>query len=386
MRKRLAILGSTGSIGTQALDVVDSNPDLFTVEVLTANNNSQLLISQALKYRPSTVVVANEEKYDEVYEALSIKGIAVYSGELALAQCVQSDKVDMVIAAMVGYAGLLPVINAIKAKKQIALANKETLVVAGDLITRLCSENGVALLPVDSEHSAIFQCLVGENPATVESLILTCSGGPFRGYSTEQLRLVTPRQALAHPNWDMGNKITIDSATLMNKGFEVIEAKWLFDINPSQIEVVIHPQSIIHSMVRYVDGSIKAQLGLPDMRIPIQYAMCYPSRMANTFPRFNFMNNPELSFYAPNTKIFRNLALAYAALEKGGNLACVLNAANEVVVQAFLKEQISFLRMSEIIEQTMDNIAYIEHPEIDDYICSDREARIFATSRVTTKQ
>jgi 1-deoxy-D-xylulose-5-phosphate reductoisomerase len=378
MRKRLAILGSTGSIGTQALEIVEANPNLFSVEILTANNNTQLLISQALKFRPSTVIIANEEKYDDVYEALTIEGIAVYSGNLAIEQCVMSESVDMVIAAMVGYAGLLPVINAIKSKKEIALANKETLVVAGDLITRLCKENNVSLLPVDSEHSAIFQCLVGEDMATVEKLILTCSGGPFRGFTLEQLKTVNPRQALAHPNWDMGSKITIDSATLMNKGFEVIEAKWLFGLEPSQIDVVVHPQSIIHSLVQFVDGSIKAQLGLPDMRIPIQYAMFYPNRMKNSLPRFSFANYPQLNFVAPDTEIFRNLALAYVALEKGGNMACVMNAANEVAVQAFLKEQIGFLEISKMIEQTMDKIAFIAQPGIDDYIGSDKEARIAA--------
>lgn len=378
MRKRLAILGSTGSIGTQALEIVEANPNLFSVEILTANNNTQLLISQALKFRPSTVIIANEEKYDDVYEALTIEGIAVYSGNLAIEQCVMSESVDMVIAAMVGYAGLLPVINAIKSKKEIALANKETLVVAGDLITRLCKENNVSLLPVDSEHSAIFQCLVGEDMATVEKLILTCSGGPFRGFTLEQLKTVNPRQALAHPNWDMGSKITIDSATLMNKGFEVIEAKWLFGLEPSQIDVVVHPQSIIHSLVQFVDGSIKAQLGLPDMRIPIQYAMFYPARMKNSLPRFSFANYPQLNFVAPDTEIFRNLALAYVALEKGGNMACVMNAANEVAVQAFLKEQIGFLEISKMIEQTMDKIAFIAQPGIDDYIGSDKEARIAA--------
>jgi 1-deoxy-D-xylulose-5-phosphate reductoisomerase len=342
---------------------------------LTAYNNIDLLISQALKYRPSTVVIANDEKYDEVYEALSIKGFSVYSGQLALQQCVQIESVDMVIAAMVGYAGLLPVINAIKAKKQVALANKETLVVAGDLITRLCLENNVKLLPVDSEHSAIFQCLVGEKPSEVEKIILTCSGGPFRGYTIEQLKNVTPQQALAHPNWSMGNKITIDSATLMNKGFEVIEAKWLFNLDPRQIDVVIHPQSIIHSMVQFVDGSIKAQMGLPNMRLPIQYAMCYPDRLFNQFPKFDFAGYPELNFYAPDVKIFRNLALAFEALEKGGNLACMLNAANEVVISAFLKGQISFLQMPEIIEKTMCKISFVEHPSIDDYIATDLEAR-----------
>jgi len=375
MKKRLAILGSTGSIGTQALEVVDINPDLFSVEVLTANNNADLLISQALKFHPSTVVIANEEKYDEVYQALSKNGISVFSGEKALQQCVQLDTVDMVIAAMVGYVGLLPVINAIKAKKQVALANKETLVVAGDLITRLCKENGVELLPVDSEHSAIFQCLVGEKAKEVEKIILTCSGGPFRGYTFEQLKNVTLSQALAHPNWSMGDKITIDSATLMNKGFEVIEAKWLFDLEPQQIDVVIHPQSIIHSMVQFIDGSIKAQMGLPNMRLPIQYALGYPDRLPNQFPKLNFSDYPELNFYAPDTKIFRNLALAYEALEKGGNLACILNAANEVGVSSFLKGEVGFLQMAEIIEQTMSKISFIEHPSIDDYIETDLEAR-----------
>jgi 1-deoxy-D-xylulose-5-phosphate reductoisomerase len=375
MKKRLAILGSTGSIGTQALEVVDANPDLFTVEVLTANNNTDLLISQALKYRPSVVVIANGEKYDEVYEALAIKGFSVFSGDLALQQCVLLDSVDMVIAAMVGYSGLLPVINAIKAKKQVALANKETLVIAGDLITRLCRENKVDLLPVDSEHSAIFQCLVGEKAEEVEKIILTCSGGPFRGYSIEQLNDVTPHQALAHPNWSMGNKITIDSATLMNKGFEVIEAKWLFNLEPGQIDVVIHPQSIIHSMVQFVDGSIKAQMGLPNMRLPIQYAMCFPNRLSNQFPKFNFSGYPELNFYTPDTKIFRNLALAFEALEKGGNLPCILNAANEIVVSAFLNGEVGFLQMPEIIEKTMGKISFIEHPSIDDYIATDLEAR-----------
>jgi 1-deoxy-D-xylulose-5-phosphate reductoisomerase len=384
MSKRLAILGSTGSIGTQALEVVDSFPDLFSVEVLTANNNTKLLISQALKYKPSTVVVANEEKYNDVFSALSTEGIAVYCGNSAVAQCVESDSVDMVIAAMVGYAGLLPVINAIKAKKQIALANKETLVVAGDLITRLCRENNVSLLPVDSEHSAIFQCLAGEKISSVEKLILTCSGGPFRGFTLEQLQNVTSRQALAHPNWDMGNKITIDSATLMNKGFEVIEAKWLFGLEPDRIDVVIHPQSIIHSLVQFVDGSLKAQMGLPNMRVPIQYAMCYPDRMENSFPRFDFRNYSELNFYTPDIKIFRNLALAYFALELGGNMACIMNAANEVVVQAFLKDQISFLKIPEVIEQTMNNVAFIKHPGIEDYISSDREARIIADSLLKT--
>jgi len=375
MKKRLAILGSTGSIGTQVLEVVDANPELFSVEVLTASNNTSLLISQALKYRPSTVVIANEEKYDEVYEALAIKGFAVYSGDLAIQQCVKIETVDMVVASMVGYAGLLPVINAIKSKKQIALANKETLVVAGDLISRLCIENNVNLLPIDSEYSAIFQCLVGEKIQSVEKIILTCSGGPFRNFTLEQLKNISPKQALLHPNWNMGNKITIDSATLMNKGFEVIEAKWLFNLAPNQIDVVIHPQSIIHSLVQFVDGSIKAQMGLPNMRLPIQYAMCFPDRLPNQFPKFNFGGYTELNFYAPDIKIFRNLALAYEVLEKGGNLACILNAANEIVVNAFLNEEIGFLQMPKIIEHTLSKISFIEHPAIDDYIETDLEAR-----------
>jgi 1-deoxy-D-xylulose-5-phosphate reductoisomerase len=378
MKKKIAVLGSTGSIGTQVLEVVSQNPDLFQIEVLTAHNNADLLIKQALKYEPNVVVIANDEKYDYVSDALDIKGIKVFAGSLALEQVVQMDSIDMVIAAMVGYSGLMPVINAIKAKKQIALANKETLVVAGDLITQLCIENKIPLLPIDSEHSAIFQCLVGESEQEVEKIILTCSGGPFRNYSYEQLKHVTRREALAHPNWDMGAKITIDSATLMNKGFEVIEAKWLFGLTPDQIDVIVHPQSIVHSLVQFRDGSLKAQMGLPDMRLPIAYAMGYPQRLKNDFPRFNFLNYPELSFSQPNTKIFRNLALAYEALEKGGNMACTVNAANEVVVKAFLEDRIAFLDIPNVIEQTMHKLAFIEHPSIDDYIATDAEARRIA--------
>lgn len=376
--KRLAILGSTGSIGKQALEVVDANPDLFTVEVLTANNNADLLISQALKYRPSTVVIANSEQYDQVSEALDIKGISVFAGELALQQVVQDTNIDMVLAAMVGYSGLLPVINAIKAKKEIALANKETLVVAGDIITRLCKEYDVKLLPVDSEHSAIFQCLTGETHNELEKIIITCSGGPFRGYTRQMLEKVSSKQALAHPNWNMGSKITIDSATLMNKGFEVIEAKWLFDLKPEQIEVVIHPQSIIHSMVQFADGSIKAQMGLPDMRLPIQYALCYPKRQKNPFERFSFTKYPELTFSAPDTEIFSNLAIAYEALNKQGNFACIINAANEIAVKAFLENKIGFLQISEVIEQTTQKIAFIDLPTVNDYIETDKEARVKA--------
>ncbi|HOO83494.1 MAG TPA: 1-deoxy-D-xylulose-5-phosphate reductoisomerase [Prolixibacteraceae bacterium] len=377
--KRLAILGSTGSIGKQALEVVDANPDLFSVEILTANNNAELLIKQALKYKPRIVVIANEEKYDVVSEALDIKGISVFAGNLALQQVVQDDNIDMVLAAMVGYSGLLPVINAIKAKKEIALANKETLVVAGDIITRLCNKYNVKIYPVDSEHSAIFQCLAGETNNQVEKIIITCSGGPFRSYSRQMLENVTSKQALAHPNWDMGAKITIDSATLMNKGFEVIEAKWLFDLSPDQIDVVVHPQSIIHSMVQFTDGSIKAQMGLPDMRLPIQYALCYPLRQNNNFKRFSFTDYPELTFSAPDTKNFSNLAIAYHALRKGGNMACTINAANEIAVQAFLDDKLKFLQISEVIEQCTQKIAFIAQPTIDDYIETDFEARNIAT-------
>lgn len=377
-KKRLAILGSTGSIGTQALRVIDENPERFSVEVLTAHNNTGLLIEQAIRYQPNAVVIANEDKYQLVREALENTPVKVYAGEQALQQIVQMDSIDMVLAAMVGYSGLLPVIKAIQAGKPIALANKETLVVAGDLITRLCLENHVPLLPVDSEHSAIFQCLVGEQDQEVEKIILTCSGGPFRTFSRQQLAGVTPQQALAHPNWDMGAKITIDSATLMNKGFEVIEAKWLFDLEPEQIEVVVHPQSIIHSMVQFCDGSIKAQMGLPDMKLPIHYALNFPQRVSTSFDRLNFGQLGQLTFSSPDTSIFRNLALAYEALKKGGNLACIVNAANEIAISSFLKGQVGFLAMSDIIEQTMSKIAYISHPSIDDYIGCDLEARRYA--------
>lgn len=373
--KRLAILGSTGSIGTQALDIVEANPHLFSVKVLTAHNNVTLLIQQALKFRPKIVVIANDEHYDVLSDALEIEGIEVYSGSLALQQVVFDDEIDMVVAAMVGYAGLLPVVNAIKAGREIALANKETLVVAGDIITRLCAENNVKLLPVDSEHAAIFQCLEGERHQDIDKILLTCSGGPFRKFSLEELEKVTSKQALAHPNWSMGAKITIDSATLMNKGFEVIEAKWLFDIPASKIDVVVHPQSIVHSLVQFNDGSLKAQLGLPDMHLPIQYAMCYPGRVKNNFPRFNFVDYPELTFHKPDTKKFRNLALAYYAVARGGNMACIVNAANEIAVDAFLKDHIRFLQMPVLIEQCMQQMAFISHPEIDDYIETDKETR-----------
>ncbi len=382
--KNIAILGSTGSIGQQALEVIGNNPDRFAVEVLTANNNVDLLVEQAKKFRPNAVVIANEEKYDFVRTALSGEDIKVYAGSAALAQVVEMGSIDLVLTAMVGYSGLIPTINAVKAKKQIALANKETLVVAGDLINNLAIENKVDILPVDSEHSAIFQCLAGEYMNPVEKVIITCSGGPFHGMDEKSIAGVTPQNALKHPNWDMGAKITIDSATLMNKGFEVIEAKWLFGLKPEQIEVVVHPQSIIHSMVQFCDGSIKAQLGLPDMRLPIQYAFSFPERVCNTFPRLNFTDFPTLTFSAPDTKIFRNLALAYEALQKGGNLACILNAANEIVVEAFLKGRISFSEIWKVNELIMKKATFIQKPTLDDYMATDLEARAYASEMVST--
>lgn len=380
--KKIAILGSTGSIGQQALEVIENNPDRFTVEVLTANNNVNLLIEQAKKFRPNVVVIANEEKYDVVSNALAGEDIKVYAGSAALAQVVEMGSVDLVLTAMVGYSGLIPTINAIKAKKQIALANKETLVVAGDLINRLAIENKVDILPVDSEHSAIFQCLAGEYMNPVEKVILTCSGGPFHGMDKKKIDSVVAKDALKHPNWDMGAKITIDSASLMNKGFEVIEAKWLFGLKPEQIEVVVHPQSIIHSMVQFCDGSIKAQLGLPDMLLPIQYAFSFPERICNDFPRLNFTDFPTLTFSTPDTKIFRNLALAYEALLKGGNLACILNAANEIVVEAFLKGKITFPDIWNVNEQIMQKSTFIANPTLDDYMATDCEARTYAAEMV----
>ncbi len=373
--KNIAILGSTGSIGQQVLEVIGNHPSLFNAEVLTANNNVDLLIKQALKYHPDVVVIGNEDKYHEVREALSKEPIKVFAGEKALAQVVEMGNIDMVLTAMVGYSGLLPTINAIKAHKQIALANKETLVVAGDLINSLVKENRVEILPVDSEHSAIFQCLAGELYNPVEKIIITCSGGPFYHLDENSLANVTPRDALKHPNWDMGAKITIDSATLMNKGFEVIEAKWLFDLRLDQIEVLIHPQSIIHSMVQFRDGSVKAQLGMPDMRIPIQYALSYPERLENRFPRINFAHIPSLTFSIPDSKKFRNLALSFEALQKGGNLACVLNASNEIVVEAFLKGIIKFPNIWNINEEIMRKAQFIANPTLDDYIATDFETR-----------
>lgn len=386
MKKRIAILGSTGSIGTQALDVISQNPDHFEVEVLTANNNLELLIAQAKRFQPNVVVITNSCHYDDVKEALKDEPIKVYAGREAIQQVVEMDTIDVVLTAMVGYSGLIPTINAIKAGKHIALANKETMVVAGEIINRLAIENKVNIYPVDSEHSAIFQCLVGEFNNEIEKIYLTASGGPFRGFTMEQLANVTKADALKHPNWDMGAKITIDSASMMNKGFEVIEAKWLFGLKPDQIDVIVHPQSIIHSIVQFRDGSMKAQMGMPDMKLPIQYALNFPERLPSGFKRFNFLDYPNLSFEQPNTKNFRNLALAFEALDQGGNMPCILNAANEVVVQAFLTEKISFLQMPEIIEQTMAKASYIQSPVLDDYIQSDKEVRILTSAMVKDLQ
>ena len=377
-KKHIAILGSTGSIGTQALDVIEANKDLFVVEVLSANSNSDLLIKQALKFNPNAVVIVDDTKYQEVFDALSNQDIKVYAGKEALAQVVEMEDIDMVLTALVGYSGLKPTISAIKAKKNIALANKETLVVAGALITGLAKKNGVSIYPVDSEHSAIFQCLVGEFHNPVEKIYLTASGGPFRGWAKDRLSNVTKEQALKHPNWDMGAKITIDSASLMNKGLEVIEAKWLFGLKSEQIDVIVHPQSIIHSVVQFTDGSMKAQMGLPDMKLPIQYALAYPQRIVSDFLRFNFMDYPSLTFENADTDTFKNLALAYKAMNKGGNMACILNAANEVVVDAFLKDKIGFLEMSDVIADCMEKSTFVANPNYDDFVSSDEESRALA--------
>ena len=377
-KKKIAILGSTGSIGTQALEVIFEHSNLFEVEVLTANNNSKLLIEQAIKFKPNTVVITNEEKYKEVDDALFKLGIKVFSGQQSLEEVVEGENIDIVLTALVGYSGLKPTIRAIKAKKTIALANKETLVVAGDLITKLCQENSVKIYPVDSEHSAIFQCLVGENYNPIEKIYLTASGGPFRGWLRNDLLNITKAQALKHPNWEMGAKITIDSASLMNKGLEVIEAKWLFDLKKEQIDVIVHPQSIIHSAVQFEDGSIKAQLGVPDMKLPIQYALGFPERLKNTFKRFSFMDYPNLTFEKPDLETFRNLQLAYNAMEKGGNMPCILNAANEIAVAAFLKDKIGFLNMSDLIADCMEKITFVSNPTLEDYVETNKETRILA--------
>ncbi len=385
MSKRIAILGSTGSIGTQTLEVISQHPDQFEVEVLTANNSIDLLIEQAKRFQPNVVVISNSCHYDQLKDALINEPIKVYAGREALQQVVEMSTIDVVVTAMVGYSGLIPTCNAIKAGKHIALANKETMVVAGEIINRLAIENKVDIYPVDSEHSAIFQCLTGEYNNEIEKIYLTASGGPFRGFSMEQLAQVTKADALKHPNWDMGAKITIDSASMMNKGFEVIEAKWLFGLNPDQIDVIVHPQSIIHSIVQFRDGSMKAQMGLPDMKLPIQYALSFPERLPSEFKRFSFFDYPKLTFEQPNTKNFRNLALAFEALNQGGNMPCILNAANEVVVQAFLNDKISFLQMPEIIEQIMLEATFIKTPDLNDYIQTDKETRIKTSARIKTQ-
>ena len=379
MKKRqLAILGSTGSIGTQALEVVSEHSDLFEVYALTANNQVDLLINQARKYMPEVVVIANERKYPELKEALEDLPIKVWAGADAIAQMVQSEPIDMVLTAMVGYSGLRPTISAIKAGKAIALANKETLVVAGELIMKLAAEHKVPILPVDSEHSAIFQCLTGAHDNPIEKILLTASGGPFRRKTLEELATVTKAQALRHPNWTMGAKITIDSASMMNKGFEMIEAKWLFDVTPDQVQVVVHPQSVIHSMVQFEDGAVIAQLGIPDMKLPIAYAFSFPTRMRSMAPRLDFNQYSTLTFEEPDMERFRNLAFAFEAARQGGNMPCILNAANEVVVAAFLQDRIGFLQMSDVIEQTMRKASFIVNPSYEDYVATDTEARRLA--------
>lgn len=379
MKKRqLAILGSTGSIGTQALEVVSEHSDLFEVYALTANNQVDLLINQARKYMPEVVVIANERKYPELKEALEDLPIKVWAGADAIAQMVQSEPIDMVLTAMVGYSGLRPTISAIKAGKAIALANKETLVVAGELIMKLAAEHKVPILPVDSEHSAIFQCLTGAYDNPIEKILLTASGGPFRRKTLEELATATKAQALRHPNWTMGAKITIDSASMMNKGFEMIEAKWLFDVTPDQVQVVVHPQSVIHSMVQFEDGAVIAQLGIPDMKLPIAYAFSFPTRMRSMAPRLDFNQYSTLTFEEPDMERFRNLAFAFEAARQGGNMPCILNAANEVVVAAFLQDRIGFLQMSDVIERTMRKASFIVNPSYEDYVATDTEARRLA--------
>jgi len=378
--KRIAILGSTGSIGTQALEVCRMHPDRFVPEVLTAGENDSLLIDQALEFQPNVVVIGNEKRYLHVKEALSGTDIKVYAGEEAIAQVTDMGTIDMVLMAIVGFAGLKPTLHALRARKHLAIANKETFVVAGEIVQKLAAEGHCRVIPVDSEHSAIFQCLVGELDNPIEKIILTASGGPFRGKNGEELREVTPAQALKHPNWEMGAKITIDSASMMNKGLEVIEAHWLFGVPAEQIEVVVHPQSIIHSMVQFADGSIKAQMGLPDMRLPIQYALSYPDRILSNYPRFDFAQYPSLTFEQPDHQTFRNLALAYEALRQGGNMPCILNAANEVAVDAFLKHHVSFTGMSDLISLAMEHVTFIAQPGYDDYVQTDLETRNYLSS------
>lgn len=380
--KRIALFGSTGSIGTQALEVIAANPDKFSVEVLTCGSNEDLLIKQALKFNPNIVVIGDERKYQRVKDALAKSDVKVFAGDKALEDVASMDVYDMMLAAIVGYAGLRPTLNAIDNGKPVALANKETLVVAGDLIMQKAVEKRVPVIPVDSEHSAIFQCLVGEVRNPIEKIILTASGGPFLGKKPNYLLNVKREHALQHPNWSMGAKITVDSATLMNKGLEMIEARWLFNLHADQIEVLVHPQSIIHSMVQFQDGSIKAQMGLPDMKLPIQYALAFPQRIPNNFPRCDFKKVKALTFEEPDIKTFRNLALAMDALSKGGNLPCIMNAANEIAVYAFLKNRIGFLDMTDVIERTMQKVHYIGKPTLEEYYESDGEARSFAADLI----
>ncbi len=382
MQKRIAIFGSTGSIGTQALEVIAANPDLFSVEVLTAQNNDELLIKQANQFQPNIVVIGDESRYPKVKAALANSDTKVFAGEKALEEVAAMDCYDLMLAAIVGFAGLKPTLQAVEQGKAVALANKETLVVAGDIVMQKAVEKRVPIIPVDSEHSAIFQCLVGENLNPIDKIILTASGGPFLGKKPNFLVNVKRDHALQHPNWSMGAKITIDSATLMNKGLEMIEAKWLFNLKPEQVQVLVHPQSIIHSMVQFEDGSIKAQMGLPDMKLPIQYALTFPQRIPNSFPRYDFRRPNTLNFEEPDIKTFRNLALASEALHKGGNLPCVLNAANEIAVFAFLRNRVGFLDMTDVIERTMEKVAFIGQPSLDDYFESDAEAREFAATLI----
>ena len=381
-KKHIAILGSTGSIGTQTLEVLEEQKEYFELDVLTAHSNADLLIEQALRYQPNAVVIVDESKYQKVKDALWNEGIKVYAGEKSIEESVEMESIDTVLTALVGYAGLKPTLNAIKHGKHIALANKETLVVAGELVTELARSKGVNIFPVDSEHSAIFQCIVGEFHNPIEKIYLTASGGPFRVKKREDLVNITKAQALKHPNWDMGAKITIDSSTLMNKGLEVIEAKWLFGLKTEQIDVIVHPQSILHSIVQFEDGSMKAQMGLPDMKLPIQFALSYPKRLKNTFERFNFLNYPQLSFEQPDLETFRNLQLAFDALKQGGNMPCVLNAANEVVVDAFLKDKIKFLSMPDVIEKCLQKVNFVAKPSLEDYINTDAASRNLAASLI----
>ncbi|MFT4770334.1 MAG: 1-deoxy-D-xylulose-5-phosphate reductoisomerase [Cryomorphaceae bacterium] len=383
--KHIAILGSTGSIGTQALEVIEAHPDEFVVEVLTANRNADLLAEQALKFLPNAVVINDKSRYEWLKNLLFDKGIKVYCGAEAIADVVQMEEIDIVLTALVGFSGLQPTLKAIEAGKHIALANKETLVVAGELVTAAARKKGVNIYPVDSEHSAIFQCIVGEFHNKLERVILTASGGPFRGKTTADLAKVTPQQALRHPNWDMGAKVTIDSASLMNKGLEVIEAKWLFGLKPEEIDVVVHPQSVIHSMAQFEDGSIKAQMGYPDMKLPIQFALSFPDRLKSNFPRFNFADYPSLTFEKPDMETFKNLSLAFESMKMGGNAPCILNAANEIAVEAFLKEEIGFLEMSDVVASCLKTVSVIKNPTLEDYFDCDAETRARAKEFIKTK-